>query len=176
MRMRGMLPAGFQPRLILVLLAVSILPLAIGAAAFFSLVNANIARETFEKIAFARDAKKSELTQYVAFAGRQAESLAQTNIARYSIGDFYGFSYGMNQIASNEAEAGERLRQLFGAGGGEKTAKQLGLTFLGRIPIDPNVVLCGDTGTCYRDAHTDSTVSRAFDDIAAKMGRLIEPS
>lgn len=116
MRMRGMLPAGFQPRLILVLLAVSILPLAIGAAAFFSLVNANIARETFEKIAFARDSKKSELTQYVAFAGRQAESLAQTNIARYSIGDFYGFSYGMNQIAPNEAEAGERLRQLFGAG------------------------------------------------------------
>jgi len=92
MNWRRVLPAGFQARLLLVLFAVSIVPLAISAAAFYSLVNANIARETFEKIAFARDAKTSELTQYVSFAKRQAESLAQTNIARYSIGDFYGFS------------------------------------------------------------------------------------
>ncbi|MCR4266121.1 response regulator [Nitratireductor sp. ZSWI3] len=118
MQWRGFLPAGFQARLLLVLLVVSILPLAISAAAFFSLVNANIARETFEKIAFARDAKKSELTQYVSFARRQAESLAQTNIARYSIGDFYGFSYAMGQIAPSEAEAADHLRALFGVDDG----------------------------------------------------------
>lgn len=61
---------------------------------------------------------------------------------------------------------------LFGAGGGEKTARQFGLNFLGRIPIDPNVVQCGDSGQCYRDAHTDSNVSRAFDEIAGKMAEL----
>jgi ATP-binding protein involved in chromosome partitioning len=58
---------------------------------------------------------------------------------------------------------------LFGSGGGERTAQQFGLPFLGRIPIDPNVVLCGDTGTCYRDAHADSLVTRAFDTIAERM-------
>jgi hypothetical protein len=61
---------------------------------------------------------------------------------------------------------------LFGSGGGEKTALQFGLNFLGRIPIDPNVVQCGDSGQCYRDANADSIVTRAFDDIAGKMAEL----
>jgi Mrp family chromosome partitioning ATPase len=62
---------------------------------------------------------------------------------------------------------------LFGSGGGEKTARQFGLTFLGKIPIDPQVVLCGDSGACYRDAHKESAVTRAFDAIAESMGRLL---
>jgi ATP-binding protein involved in chromosome partitioning len=64
--------------------------------------------------------------------------------------------------------------ELFGSGGGEKTARQFGLTFLGRIPIDPNVVQCGDSGRCYRDAYTDSNVTRAFDEIAGKMAELVQ--
>jgi Mrp family chromosome partitioning ATPase len=63
---------------------------------------------------------------------------------------------------------------LFGSGGGEKTARQFDLNFLGRIPIDPNVVQCGDSGQCYRDANADSNVSRAFDDIAGKMAELAQ--
>ncbi|MEJ2717528.1 MAG: Mrp/NBP35 family ATP-binding protein, partial [Deltaproteobacteria bacterium] len=35
---------------------------------------------------------------------------------------------------------------LFRVGGGEKAAHELGVPFLGRIPIDPNVVLGGDEG------------------------------
>ena len=63
---------------------------------------------------------------------------------------------------------------LFGSGGGEKTARQFGLNFLGRIPIDPNVVQCGDSGQCYRDANVDSNVTRAFDEIAGKMAELAQ--
>jgi len=66
-----------------------------------------------------------------------------------------------------------KMIELFGSGGGEKTAKQFDLNFLGRIPIDPNVVVCGDSGTCFRDAHTDSGVTRAFDDIADKMAAFV---
>ena len=62
--------------------------------------------------------------------------------------------------------------ELFGSGGGEKTAQTYGLTFLGRIPFDPNVVLCGDNGTCFRDVHANSPVTQAFDQIAAKMTKL----
>lgn len=62
---------------------------------------------------------------------------------------------------------------LFGSGGGERTAQAFGLTFLGRIPFDPNVVLCGDNGTCFRDVHADSPVTRAFDEIASKMTERI---
>ena len=60
---------------------------------------------------------------------------------------------------------------LFGTGGGERMARELGLTFLGRIPFDPDMVVCGDTGTCYRDVHNDSKVTAAFDDLANKISR-----
>jgi Mrp family chromosome partitioning ATPase len=63
---------------------------------------------------------------------------------------------------------------LFGAGGGRKTAEKFGLNFLGSIPIDPNVVLCGDSGTCYSDRYTDSPVTTAFNSIARKMDQMVE--
>ncbi len=62
--------------------------------------------------------------------------------------------------------------ELFRSGGGEKTALAADLPFLGRIPFDPNVVLCGDNGTCFRDVHANSPVTGAFDEIAAKMAAL----
>ena len=63
----------------------------------------------------------------------------------------------------------QKIIELFGAGGGEKTAKQMGVPFLGRIPIDPQVVSCGDSGACYQELHSDSEVSQAFSQIAARM-------
>ncbi len=66
-----------------------------------------------------------------------------------------------------------KMIDLFGTGGGERTARVMGVPFLGKIPFDPNVVLCGDTGTCYREVHVDSKVTAAFDDLADKMAKLI---
>ncbi|MHC4459522.1 MAG: P-loop NTPase, partial [Planctomycetota bacterium] len=68
----------------------------------------------------------------------------------------------------------DKMIDLFGKGGGEKTALEYGLTFLGRIPFDPNVVICGDSGTCFQDAHANSTVTRAFAEIADKMSGLLD--
>jgi Mrp family chromosome partitioning ATPase len=62
---------------------------------------------------------------------------------------------------------------LYGSGGGEKTAQATGVQFLGRIPFDPNVVSCGDSGTSILDTHKDSMVSKAFDKVAAKMAELV---
>ncbi len=58
---------------------------------------------------------------------------------------------------------------VFGTGGGERTAKDFELPFLGRIPFDPNVVSCGDSGTCLREAFRNTPVSQAFDGIAASV-------
>jgi Mrp family chromosome partitioning ATPase len=69
----------------------------------------------------------------------------------------------------------DKMIDLFGKGGGEKTALEYGLTFLGRIPFDPNVVICGDSGTCFQDAHANSTVTRAFAEIADKMSVFLKP-
>ena len=58
---------------------------------------------------------------------------------------------------------------LFGSGGGERTAKAFGVPFLGGIPFDPKVVACGDTGTSYQEAHPDTPVSRAFNMLTEKI-------
>ncbi len=61
---------------------------------------------------------------------------------------------------------------LFGAGGGEKTAKETGIEYLGKIPFDQKVVSCGDAGLSLVDKHSDSPVAMAFNGIADKMAKL----
>ena len=63
--------------------------------------------------------------------------------------------------------------ELFGTGGGEKTANQMGVRFLGRIPFDPQMVACGDSGVCYQESHNDSAVTKAFIDVAENMSKLL---
>ncbi|MDL1980176.1 MAG: P-loop NTPase [Deltaproteobacteria bacterium] len=66
---------------------------------------------------------------------------------------------------------GEKL-ELFGYGGGERTAKEAGLKFLGRIPFDHDVVACGDSGTSFQEKHKDSLVTKAFLSIADKTSEI----
>ena len=63
--------------------------------------------------------------------------------------------------------------ELFGTGGGEKTANQMGVPFLGRIPFDTQMVACADSGVCYQKSHSDSAVTKAFVDVAAAMSKLV---
>ena len=51
---------------------------------------------------------------------------------------------------------------IFGGKGGEEMADELGLNFLGAIPIDPNVVSLGDDGKPFVQAQPDSDTSKAF--------------
>jgi len=62
---------------------------------------------------------------------------------------------------------------LFGVGGGEKTAAAASIPFLGRIPFDPNVVACGDAGICFQEKYKESPVTSAFIGIAEKMAELV---
>ena len=61
---------------------------------------------------------------------------------------------------------------LFGSGGGEKTALAMGVNFLGRIPFDQNLVACGDAGISYQEKYADSPVTKVFKDITERMSRL----
>jgi len=67
---------------------------------------------------------------------------------------------------------GEKL-ELFGTGGGEKTAFAAGLKFLGKIPFDRNVVLCGDSGCSFQDDFKDTEVTKAFESIAENLSKFI---
>lgn len=62
---------------------------------------------------------------------------------------------------------------LFGSGGGEKTALAAGIPFLGRIPFDPQMVACGDAGVSYQREHQASVVTTAFVTVAREMARLL---
>ena len=83
--------------------------------------------------------------------------------------------FGMieNMSGFNCPHCGE-LIELFGAGGGERTAKEMGVRFLGRIPFDPGVVACGDSGTCYQKVHTNSAVARAFSEVSQALAKLVK--
>ena len=82
--------------------------------------------------------------------------------------------FGMieNMSGFNCPHCGE-LIELFGSGGGERTAKEMGVRFLGRIPFDPGVVTCGDSGTCYQQVHTNSAVARAFSEVSQALAKLV---
>ena len=64
-----------------------------------------------------------------------------------------------------------KMVNLFGTGGGEKTARETGIEFLGRIPFDPNFVSCGDNGISFQDKYTDSQVTKMFGEIADKLSK-----
>ncbi len=67
---------------------------------------------------------------------------------------------------------GEKI-DIFGVGGGEKTASDAKIHFLGKIPLDPAMVKCGDAGLSFQEKHADSEVTTAFTDIAKKMSELV---
>ena len=55
--------------------------------------------------------------------------------------------------------------EIFKSGGGEKTAADYGVRFLGRIPLDPKVVDAGDEGKPYLSSAEDTPATRAFDEV-----------
>ena len=62
---------------------------------------------------------------------------------------------------------------LFRKGGGEKTAGDLRVPFLGRIPIDPEMVTDCDRGMPFVMAHPDSEATKAFKEIARRCKEYV---
>ncbi|MGQ9672261.1 MAG: P-loop NTPase [Candidatus Aminicenantales bacterium] len=65
---------------------------------------------------------------------------------------------------------------LFKEGGGLRAALELGVLFLGKIPIDPSIVDSGDDGQPIVLSHPDSQASRAFMGIVEKIQTLARES
>jgi ATP-binding protein involved in chromosome partitioning len=60
---------------------------------------------------------------------------------------------------------------LFGTGGGEKAAEEMGVPFLGRFPIDPELVKMGDKGKPFIQFNKESGSARAME---ALVDRIIQ--
>ena len=68
---------------------------------------------------------------------------------------------------------GER-EEIFGHGGGKKTAEMLGVPFLGEVPIDPRVVVGGDTGQPIVVTDPTSPAAQAFTELARQVVEQVE--
>ena len=58
---------------------------------------------------------------------------------------------------------------LFKSGGGEKSAKELKVPFLGRIPIEPEIAASGDSGNPFINSTKDTETNRVMERITKKI-------
>jgi ATP-binding protein involved in chromosome partitioning len=67
----------------------------------------------------------------------------------------------------------DRKYHIFGQGGGKRTADELGVDFLGEIPIDPRVVEGGDSGKPIVTEAPDSPTAEAFRALVGIVARKL---
>lgn len=66
--------------------------------------------------------------------------------------------------------------EIFGSGEGEKMAKDVGVPFLGSIPIDPTVGGDSDKGTPFVLAHGNSAAALAFREVVKEVESRLKQS
>lgn len=67
------------------------------------------------------------------------------------------------------------VHNIFASGGGEDLAKEAGVQFLGRIPLDPEVAHSGDEGFPFMKIHRDSATGKAMKEVIAPIINLPDP-
>jgi ATP-binding protein involved in chromosome partitioning len=58
---------------------------------------------------------------------------------------------------------------IFSSGGGERLSERFKVPFLGRIPLDPDVVKSGDEEKPYMHSYADTKTAQKFDDIVEQI-------
>ena len=96
------------------------------------------------------------------------DSRKSINFARSLKMDLLGVVENMSGMEC--PHCGESI-DLFGIGGGEAAAKEMDANFLGRIPIDPEMVINGDSGSPAID-NDASNSKKALDSIVEKILKL----
>ena len=69
-----------------------------------------------------------------------------------------------------------QIVDVFKSGGGEKTAIDMDVDFLGKVPMEPEVVLSGDDGRPVVMSRPDSEAARAFMRIVDAVRKKVEKS
>jgi Mrp family chromosome partitioning ATPase len=66
--------------------------------------------------------------------------------------------------------------EVFRKGGGEASAQDMGVPFLGRIPLDPDVVTQSDAGEPFAMFNSDTPTAGAYHEIANKVEAFCKKS
>lgn len=65
------------------------------------------------------------------------------------------------------------VHNLFGSGGGEKAAKEMGVPFLGKVPLDPGLMQAEDSGKPYLSQTDAGPAAGALREIVDKVAAFI---
>ncbi|RWU02830.1 MULTISPECIES: Mrp/NBP35 family ATP-binding protein [unclassified Pseudodesulfovibrio] len=84
----------------------------------------------------------------------------------------FGIVENMSGFACPDCGA---VHQIFNSGGGEALAKEAGVRFLGRIPLDPEVTHSGDEGYPFLKVHRDTATGKALEAVIAPLLTLPDP-
>ncbi|MBL7131268.1 MAG: Mrp/NBP35 family ATP-binding protein [Candidatus Omnitrophica bacterium] len=63
---------------------------------------------------------------------------------------------------------------LFGVGGGEKSAQDLNVPFLGRIPVEPEIVKLGDSGQPFVHFKKETQTAKIMDEIINRISIYVK--
>jgi ATP-binding protein involved in chromosome partitioning len=63
---------------------------------------------------------------------------------------------------------------IFKQGGGKKASDDFKVPFLGKVPIDPKIVMSGDSGEAYLINNPNSEAGKSFEKIVEKIEKIIE--
>lgn len=69
-----------------------------------------------------------------------------------------------------------KMSMIFKSGGGEVMAKEMGVDFLGRVPIEPDIVLTSDAGKPFVYYFSKSQTGKDFEAMVNKLIEKIETS
>ena len=67
----------------------------------------------------------------------------------------------------------DRKYYIFGEGGGRRTADEMGVDFLGEVPIDPRIVEGGDAGKPILVCAPEAPAAQAFRNLAGQVARKL---
>jgi MinD superfamily P-loop ATPase len=66
------------------------------------------------------------------------------------------------------AKCGERV-EIFKSGGGEAMAKEMDVTFLGKIPLEADIVEAGDSGKPFMYFYSETVAGKIMEEIIEKI-------
>jgi ATP-binding protein involved in chromosome partitioning len=67
----------------------------------------------------------------------------------------------------------QETTEIFGHGGGEGMAQDMGIPFLGKVPIDTRVRQGGDEGTPITAVAPEAPAAKAFVELAGKVAAQV---
>ena len=80
----------------------------------------------------------------------------------------------VENMSGHECPHCNEMVEIFGKGGGEELAKDMGLNFLGGVPLDIKVREAGDAGMPLVLANPDSAAARALREMARAVVGVLE--